>query len=326
MADRVERLTNLLAVLLETKVPMSLADITDALSGQYPDVERPRRQAFERDKLALREIGVPIEMEVRVGDEFAGQTMYWIDRSAYELDDLDLEPDEMRALQVAVATVRTDSQVGADAILKLGGGAGLAERPSVSAVLPDRPELPVIRAAVAARAPLTFEYRGEERTVEPWGVLLRGGFWYLVGHDRLRRAKRTFRVDRIDGELDVGEGDAFERPPDFDPRTAFPADPKQIGHASDDAVDATVHIAALRARAIERELGAHRVVDRRDDGSIDVSVPATNLDAFRSWVIGLVDHAEVLGPPEVRAHVVDWLRAVSEPGGAEADHLAEHIR
>ena len=111
MADRVERLTNLLAVLLETKVGLSLANIADAMSGQYPDEERPRRQAFERDKLALREIGVPIEMDVRVGDEYAGQTLYRIDRAAYELDDLELEPDEMRALQVAVATVRTDSQV-----------------------------------------------------------------------------------------------------------------------------------------------------------------------------------------------------------------------
>ncbi|MGB3736278.1 MAG: WYL domain-containing protein [Ilumatobacter sp.] len=316
MADRVERLTNLLAVLLETKVGLSLSEIADALSGQYPDDERPRRQAFERDKLALREIGVPIEMDVRVGDEFAGQTMYRIDRAAYELDDLELDPDEMRALQVAVATVRTDSQVGVDAILKLGGVAGISERPSVSAVLPDRPELPLIRSSVAARAPLTFDYRDEQRTVEPWGVLLRGGFWYLVGHDRLRGAKRTFRVDRIQSKLAVGESGGFERPADFDPRTAFPADPKQIGHASDDAIEAVVRIGPLRAAATERELGADRVIVRHDDGSIEVSVPATNLDAFRSWVIGLVDHAVVLGPPEVRAYVVDWLRGVTETSGA----------
>ena len=324
MADRVERLTNLLAVLLETRVPLSLSEIADAMSGQYPDEERPRRQAFERDKLALREIGVPIEMDVRVGDEYAGQTMYRIDRAAYELDDLDLAPDEMRALQVAVATVRTDSQVGIDAILKLGGVAGISDRPNVSAFLPDRPELPVIRAAIAARAPLSFDYRGEARTVEPWGVLLRGGFWYLVGHDRLRDAKRTFRADRIEGKLVSGDGGAFERPADFDPRSAFPADPKQIGHASDDAVEATVRIGALRAAATERELGAQRVIARHDDGSIVVTVPATNLDAFRSWVIGLVDHAVVIGPPEIRAHVVDWLRGVLEsvedasPGHEEA--------
>jgi predicted DNA-binding transcriptional regulator YafY len=313
MADRVERLTNLLALLLETRTGLSLREIATALDGQYPADEKARRQAFERDKLALREIGVPIEMEVRAGDQFAGQSLYRIDRASYELDDLELAPDEMRALQVAVATVRTDSGVGRDAILKLGGAVGSHDRPPVSAVLPDRPELPLIRSAVASRSPLTFRYRDELRTVEPWGVLLRGGFWYLVGHDRRRAAKRTFRVDRIEGDLAVGEPGDFERPPDFDPRTAFPTDPKQIGHAVDDAVEATVRVFPTRAAAIERELGAHRVLARQPDGSIDVRVPATNLEAFRSWVIGLVDHAVVLDPPEVREVIVSWLRRVADP-------------
>ena len=142
-------------------------------------------------------------------------------------------------------------------------------------------------------------------------MLLRGGFWYLVGHDRLRDAKRTFRVDRIDGEIAVGEPSGFERPSDFDPRTAFPADPKQIGHAVDDAVEATVRVSAARAAAAERELGVDRVIARHADGSIDVLVPATNLDAFRSWVIGLVDHAVVLGPAHVRDDIVAWLRQVA---------------
>ena len=314
MADRVERLTNLLALLLETRVGLSLTDVAHALDGQYPDDARARRTAFERDKAALREIGVPIETEVRTGDELAGQTMYRIDRERYELADLELAPDEMRALQVAVATVRTDTASGRDAILKLGGAVSADDRPSVSAVLPSRPELPIVRAAVASRSPIDFGYRGERRRVDPWGVLLRGGFWYLVGHDHLREAKRTFRIDRFEGELEVGEAGSFERPVDFDPRTAFPSDPKQIGHAADDGVEATVRIGPVRAAASERELGPDRVLARHDDGSIDVAVPATNLDAFRSWVLGLTEHAMVLGPPEVRRHVVDWLGAVA--GGA----------
>ncbi len=311
-----ERLTNLLALLLETRVGLSLTDIANSLAGQYPDAEKSRRTAFERDKAALRQIGVPIETEVHSGDALAGQTRYRIDRDRYELGDLGLEPDEMRALQVAVATVRTDSGSGRDAILKLGGALSSDERPAVSAVLPDRPELPVVRSAVASRSPITFDYRGVERTVDPWGVLLRGGFWYLVGHDHLRGEKRTFRIDRVDADIDVGEPGSFERPADFDPRTAFPADPKQIGHSSDDAVEATVRIDAVRAGASERELGSERVVARHDDGSVDLLVPATNLEAFRSWVLGLVDHAVVLGPPAVRDHVIGWLRAVTEPTGA----------
>ncbi len=309
MADRVERLTNLLALLLETTRSLSLSDIAHALDGQYPELEKSRRTAFERDKAALREIGVPISTEVRRGDGLAGQTMYRIDRSAYELDDLALEADEMRALQVAVATVRTDA--GHDALLKLGGAVSAEERPPVSAVLPSQQHLPAVRAAVSSRSPLTFEYRGERRTVDPWGVLLRGGFWYLVGHDHLRDAKRTFRIDRFASEPTAGPPASFHRPGDFDPRSAFPADPKQIGHATDDAIEATVRIDAVRAAASERELGADRVVARHDDGSIDVMVPATNFDAFRSWVIGLVDHAVVLEPAEVREQIVAWLEGVA---------------
>lgn len=311
MADRVERLTNLLALLLETRVPLPLRRIRLELVGQYPDSDDAARQAFERDKAALRGIGVPIEMTVAAGDEMSGQVQYWIDRRAYELDQLDLADDEMRALQVAVATVRTDA--GQDALWKLGGAVG-DERPPISAVLPDRPELPAIRAAVAARAPIGFEYRGERRTVDPWGVLLRGGFWYLVGHDHLRAAKRTFRVDRMVGDIEVGAPGSFERPADFDPRDAFPSDPKQIGHGPDDGVEAVVRIDSLRAAAVERELGGDRVADRHADGAVDVRVPASNLDAFRSWVLGLAEHAEVLEPPDVRTHIVEWLRSVAGAG------------
>lgn len=311
MADRVERLTNLLALLLETPEPLSLVQIGAELAGQYPDAHQARRAAFERDKAALRGIGVPIETSIVDGGQYAGQTRYRIDRAAYELADLDLEPDEMRALQVAVAAVRTGTTLGRDALLKLGGDV-VDRAPPISVQLADRPELPVIRAAIAARAPITFSYRGESRTVDPWGVLLRGGFWYVAGHDHTRDARRTFRVDRIDGPISTGSAGAFERPRDFDPRDAFPADPKEIGHGSDVGVDATVWISPVRARAVEREVGSERVSARHDDGAIEVVVPATNLDAFRSWVLGLLDHAVVLEPPAVRDHVRGWLRSVAE--------------
>ena len=107
MAERVERLTNLLALLLETSAPLSLVEIAGELRGQYPEKDAAQRGAFERDKAALREIGVPIEQEIVVGGPYAGSTRYWIDRARYELADLRLEPDEMRALQVAVAATRT---------------------------------------------------------------------------------------------------------------------------------------------------------------------------------------------------------------------------
>lgn len=323
MVDRVERLTNLLALLLETVEPLSLVQIAAELDGQYPDTDQAKRAAFERDKAALRQIGVPIATEVVAGGPYAGQTRYRIERDRYELADLDLAPDEMRALQLAAAAVRTGSTATKQAIWKLGGVVGAAEeRPPVSAVLPDRPELPTIRAAISARRSISFNYRGARRHLDPWGLLLRGGFWYVIGHDHGREERRTFRVDRIDdGEhIEVGAPGSFERPAGFDPRTAFPADPKQIGDHPTDAVEATVRIDHVRASAVERELGSERVVARRDDGSIDVTVPAGNIDAFRSWVLGLLEHAVVLDPPEIRDVVVGWLSdvAVSASSGGRA--------
>jgi proteasome accessory factor B len=313
VTDRVERLTNLLALLLETTEPLSLVQIGAELAGHYPEGQNARRAAFERDKAALREIGVPIETEIVGGGPYAGQTRYRIDRRRYELSDLELHPDEVRALQVAVATVRSDA--GKDGLWKVGGaiGASFDEAPPLSAVVPDRPELPVIREAVSRRAAIRFSYRGEPRSVDPWGLLLRGGFWYVIGHDHDRDERRTFRVDRMDdGEIDVGDASTFTRPPGFDPRTAFPADPKQIGHDPADAVEATVLIDAVRAEAVERELGSGRVRVRRPDGSIEVLVPAGNVGAFRSWILGLLEHAVVLGPPDARAAVVGWLTAVAD--------------
>jgi predicted DNA-binding transcriptional regulator YafY len=41
-----------------------------------------------------------------------------------------------------------------------------------------------------------------------------------------------------------------------------------------------------------------------------VTLGVTNRDAFRSFVLGFLDHAEVLGPDELRADIVGWLEAV----------------
>jgi predicted DNA-binding transcriptional regulator YafY len=39
-----------------------------------------------------------------------------------------------------------------------------------------------------------------------------------------------------------------------------------------------------------------------------------NRPAFRSWVLGLLDHAEVLEPAELRQEVVGWLEEIAGAG------------
>ena len=308
MADRVERLTNLLALLLETSEPLSLVQIGGELVGQYPDSQTARRAAFERDKAALREIGVPIDQEIVAGGEYAGQTRYWIDRARYELDDLRLDDDEMRALQVAMAATRSGSASGQEAMWKLGAGMLDGGAP-IAAIMPDVVGLPILREAVSTRTAVTFEYRGVVRHVDPWGLLLRDGFWYLIGYDHGRQDRRTFRIDRIDGTVEPIPGRSFERPEGFDPRDAFPDDPKLIG-ADAAPPDARVLIDAARAASALAEVSVDRVRDRHDDGSIEIDVPCANLPAFRSWLLGYLEHAEVLEPEDVRADVIGWLEGM----------------
>ncbi len=312
MADRVERLTNLLALLLETPEPLSLVQIAGELRGQYPDGQTARRAAFERDKSALREIGVPIEQEIVGGGEYAGQTRYWIDRDRYELSGLELDEDETRALQVAMAATRPGSTSGQEALWKLGAGPidGAGSGAPVAAVVPDLPSLPALRDAVNRRVPVTFGYREIDRRVDPWGLLLRAGFWYLIGFDHGRDARRTYRIDRIEGEVDVVDGETFERPADFDPREAFPDDPKLIGGGEEEPREALVLVDVDRAAAAVRDLGAERVVRTRPDGSTELRVACTNLPAFRSWLLGYLDAAEVLEPIEVRADIVAFLEGI----------------
>lgn len=300
-----ERVTNLLTLLLETRVPLTLKQIANELVGMYPDKPVALRGAFERDKALLRDIGVPIETEVLGGDQ-AGETAYRIDRDRYELRGLQLDDDERHALQMAVATIR--SETGQEGVWKLGGS--VLPTSSVVANVAQHEALPVLRNASGERTTVTFRYRDVDRRVDPYGLLLREGFWYVIGHDHGRGEVRTYRVDRIEGAVGV-TAETFRRPEGFDVRKAFPADSKLLGDGESGApTDAEVAVGPPLAAVVLTELGDAAVLRRGDDGSVVFRVPCTNRDAFRSWVLGLGQHAEVVAPADVRADVVAWLRSI----------------
>ena len=62
------------------------------------------------------------------------------------------------------------------------------------------------------------------------------------------------------------------------------------------------------ARAV---VGEAAVVTEEDDGAVVVELPVTHADGFRSFVLGFLEHAEVLGPPDLRDEVVAWLREIA---------------
>jgi predicted DNA-binding transcriptional regulator YafY len=306
--DRFERLTNLVAQLLATGRPLRLDEITERVPGYPPEGESRRRQ-FERDKETLRELGVPVATLQVDGLGGPMESAYRIETAEYYLPDLGLEPDEVAALVAAVAAVRLEAATAREAAWKLGGRPLDGESAPPLAALPVVDGLPRLFEAYRRRAVATFRYRGEERRLEPWAIVFRRGHWYAVGLDRLRDARRSFRVDRIAGPVEVGPAGAFERPAGFDPGEVLADEPWRLG--DDAAVEARVLVDADQAPWVRGQLGedVDRVEDAPEhgDGAVVVRLAVTNRDAFRSFVLGLLDHAEVLDPPELRAEIVGWL-------------------
>jgi predicted DNA-binding transcriptional regulator YafY len=192
---------------------------------------------------------------------------------------------------------------------KLGGATSAAAVPELAAI-PVDPRLVRLFGAVAECRPLEFRYRDVSRTVDPYRLDFVRGHWYVSGYDHGREDERNFRIDRIDGDVTVGPPRSFERP-----STAVPGaqlDPWQLGEG--EPLTGRVLVDAEQAAIAVGVAGAD-AVETRDDGSVVVELPVTNRDGFRSFVLGFLEHAEVLDPPELRDDVIAWLTAIAAGTG-----------
>ena len=301
--SKLERLLKLLAVLLDTERPLSAEEIRRRIGG-YPDAQASFRRAFERDKDDLRSMGVNIRVET-VADVDPPLDGYRVDADEYAGKDPGLEPDELAALHLAAALVRVDS-AGEDAFWKLGGSPGGGGEPDAMAVVDTPAEAATLYTAVVERRPVGFDYRGERRELEPSRISFAGGRWYVSGFDRVREADRVFRLDRIEGAVVAGE------PGGFSPGAARGPELTRTWELGDTPpVVARVVIDVEEAVWARVNLRPDEIVETGPDGSVVVELTVRNVDAFRDWILGFLDHAEVLEPPELRDHVTGWLAALA---------------
>ena len=300
--DKLERLLNLTAALLHTERPLSAAELRRRLAGAYSEDKAAFRRTFERDKADLRAIGVPLEVTTlyRLDPPVDG---YRIPAAEYAGRDLRFDPDELAALHLATSLVRVEGGAG-DALMKLGGPVR-PEGGAAQAVgeLPFPESLSALAAAAAGRRAVSFSYRGAQREIEPWRLSFNRGRWYLVGWERGQSQERLFRVDRIDGAVGtlgaavhpVGEGP--------DPRTAKPWE-----FGAGEPVEARVLVDADQASWACHSAGVDG--EPRPDGSVVLTLSVRDAEAFRTFVLGFLDHAEVLEPEWLRDEIVGWLEAL----------------
>ena len=305
---KLERLLDLVALLLETEQPLGRHEIRNHLPpGAYAEDEVAFRRTFERDKDELRGMGLPIAVQTVPGTD-PPVDGYTIHRSEFEADLPILDSEEMASLALASALVRFDAARPDAPIWLLGGSpSDVGGDPTTPvAEVADGPLVRELMEAVMERRVVSFDYRGERRTVEPHRLVFTRGHWQLSGIDRGRGAGRQYRCDRFEGPVSVS-----------DELVAVPAAPVEVredhawqfGDGDEVAVDLLVdkrHVTWLTSF-----LRGAEVVERRGDGSVLVREMVRDAVAFRSFVLTFLDGAEVVEPIWFRDEVVAWLEALS---------------
>lgn len=299
--NKLERLLDLIAALLHAERPLSAEDLRRRLgSDAYSEDKAAFRRAFERDKELLRSLGVPLEV-VPVPFTDPPEDGYRIDKKRYAAKRR-FEPEELRALRLAADLVKLDGSRSGLARL---GAAGDSDAGALGRL--DYHEAnDVLIPAAADRTAVSLRYNGVDRVVEPWVVGFSRGHWYFVGFDRLRQARRTFRVDRIAGAV-TPAGEATE--PVGELHEPFAFRPWQFPEAP--PVEARLAVDADRvgmARSLFR-LGDDDL-EPFGDGRMTARLVVSNPPGLRYALLELGEGAELLEPPELRAEMIAWLEAM----------------
>ena len=312
---KAERLMNLALCLLGTRRPLSKRELRRSIEAYIEaSSDESFNRMFERDKDDLRELGMVIDTVESVD----GEVGYVARRDSNRLPPLSFDAEEAAALGLAARVWQQVRLAGAasGALQKLrAAGMPVAEEPYPAQGALE-PRIPVREAAFEPlmlacrdRRPVTFDYRKanaahpETRHVEPWALECWRGHWYLAGWDRGRRDRRVFRLSRITGPVRSRAG-AFTVPVP-DQVTVRETVETWAGETADRTARIRLRAGAgypLRVRALSsRELG---------DGWDELEIPyGHGLDA---WLVEFGPDVVVLEPDELRADVVDRLRAVAK--------------
>jgi len=332
--DKTERLLDLIALFLDAREPLSFGDLREAFPEEYGKggLESAERK-FERDKAELADLGIALSYQAKDDDGIEG---YFLAKDDYYLPQIRFTPEEMAVLYAAgsaalasgafpgradlayalrkIAFVSSEEPQSTPPRLFVDHGRGDEK-------LADRLEKLWQALLVRKRVRLVYRGVGREketvRDVDPWGICLRRGVWVLVGYCHLRRARRTFHVDRIaalTGNPHQPRTPDYEVPESFD--VAEIAREQVWEHRFHPPVEVELSLSGALA-----PMAAHLFPNARveEDGErASVHVRATYLDGLLRRVLPLGEGARVVSPREAVARRKQMLQAVARAhrGGA----------
>lgn len=177
------------------------------------------------------------------------------------------------------------------------------------------PSLAPLRRAVMSRSRCAIVYLSADRDVptermlDPYGIVVSSGTWYVIGYCSLREGIRVFRVDRI---VDIRlTRDRFTPPEEFDVEAylrdgrVFPADGTLV---------AEVRYTGRAAVRLADEEGA----EAQPDGSIVIRHRVAESDWIVRHVLGFGGEAVLVSPEKLRERIARAalrLRRETPPAG-----------
>jgi predicted DNA-binding transcriptional regulator YafY len=315
------RASRLLALLLELRrAPSSAPRLADQLEVSV--------RTIYRDVAALQEAGVPIWTEtgprggIRLLDGWKG-TVDGL--TADEAGALMLSGAPAVAAELGLGTVVAAAQTKVMASLppELRARAGrvrerfLLDSPGWFHTGDEPAHLATIADAVWSETRIDVRYGRVDRTVQrrldPLGLVVKAGIWYLVAAHRGQI--RTYRVDRIRTARSAGPG--VTRPDGFDLSRWWTESNAEFDQSLL-RTEIRVRVDAAGARTLPHLVGrasadpalaAGGPVD--EDGWRTLDLRVETLEVAASQLIGLGDHVEVIEPPELRARMAETGAAIA---------------
>ncbi|MEV0383539.1 WYL domain-containing protein [Nonomuraea sp. NPDC050643] len=302
---RASRLMSLV-LLLQGRGGMTAAELAKELEVS--------ERTVHRDVLALSEAGVPVYADRGRGGGYRLVDGYrtrltGLDRAEAEALFLSGVPAALRemGLQEVAATARLKAAAALSPALR-DAPATAAQRFHLDApgwfVGDDPPPAalaPLARAVWSDRR-VTAVYKGNRRTLEPYGLVLKAGAWYLAA--RLKERVLIFRVHRF-GEISVLD-EPFDRDPGFDLAAYW------AGQSAEFSRSLLREVVTLRLTERGRRLLRHvadpaalddALASLQPDGTVRLAVES--VPVAYSQVLRFGPEAEVVGPPELRAMLAE---------------------
>jgi len=172
------------------------------------------------------------------------------------------------------------------------------------------PTVAALRQATAARVRCEIVYVSAdrasptERTLDPYGIVVAGGHWYVIGYCGVRKEVRVFRIDRI---VNLRTTDRSYSVPDGFRMEDYVRDGRVF--RSDDTVPVVIN---YRGSAAVR-ISGHPEARTRSDGSVSVRHAVAEPDWAVRHVLGCGGEAVVESPPELRERVAAAAARLSRP-------------